>query len=84
MAYLAIYNAEGKIILHSNPELIGRYVGTIEGSPSTKTRQPTQLLPRSFYEDSPLGERLYIFENSVTLKDKKAILRIGLHILPVE
>jgi two-component system sensor histidine kinase HydH len=84
VAYLAIYNDEGKILLHSNPELIGRYVGASGGSPSTKTRQSSQPLPRSFYHDSPLGERLYIFENSVNLKDKKAILRIGLHILPVE
>lgn len=84
VAYIAIYNDEGKVLLHSNPELIGRYVGESSGFPSTKTRQPTQLLPRSFYQDSPLGERLYIFENSVNLKDKKAILRIGLHILPVE
>jgi two-component system sensor histidine kinase HydH len=84
VAYIAIYNDEGKVLLHSNSELIGRYVGESSGFPSTKTRQPTQLLPRSFYQDSPLGERLYIFENSVNLKDRKAILRIGLHILPVE
>jgi two-component system sensor histidine kinase HydH len=84
VAYIAIYNDEGRILLHSNPELIGRYVEASGGSPSTKTRQLTQPLPRSFYQDSPLGERLYIFENSVNLKDKKAILRIGLHILPVE
>jgi two-component system sensor histidine kinase HydH len=83
-AYIAIYNDEGKVLLHSNPELIGRYVRASGGSPSTKTRQLTHPLPRSFYQDSPLGERLYIFENSVNLKDKKAILRIGLHILPVE
>jgi len=76
VAYIAIYNDEGKILLHSNPELIGRKVETNLAS--------THSLPRSFYQDSPLGERLYIFENSVTLKDKKAILRIGLHIIPVE
>jgi len=84
VAYIAIYNDEGRILLHSNPELIGRYVEASGGSPSTKTSQSTHSLPRSFYQDSPLGERLYIFENSVTLKDKKAILRIGLHIIPVE
>jgi two-component system sensor histidine kinase HydH len=76
VAYIAIYNDEGRILLHSNPELIGRKVEANLAS--------IHPLPRSFYQDSPLGERLYIFENSVTLKDKKAILRIGLHIIPVE
>ena len=76
VAYIAIYDDEGRILLHSNPELIGRKVETNLAS--------THSLPRSFYQDSPLGGRLYIFENSVTLKDKKAILRIGLHIIPVE
>jgi len=76
VAYIAIYNDEGKILLHSNPELIGR---KIEVNLSL-----AHSLPRSFYQDSPLGDRLYIYETSFNLKDEKAILRIGLHIIPVE
>ncbi len=76
VAYIAIYNDEGKVLSHSNPELIGRKMEA--------NLPATHSLPRSFYQDSPLGERLYIFENSITLQDKKAILRVGLHIIPVE
>jgi len=76
VAYIAIYNDEGKILLHSNPELIGRKMEVNLSS--------AHSLPRSFYQDSPLGDRLYIYETSFNLKDEKAILRIGLHIIPVE
>lgn len=76
VAYVAIYDTEGKILLHSNPELIG-----------TKIQDRVSFnvtFPRSFYQTTLTEEKLFVYENLLKTEKQQAVLRVALHIFPVE
>lgn len=74
VAFVALYDEEGKVILHSNPELIGKKenLTQIKEGPSFKYLK-LQTLEEVFVEDSLLR-----------INGKSYILRVALHIAPVK
>ncbi|MFN4132027.1 MAG: sensor histidine kinase [Caldimicrobium sp.] len=75
VAYIALYDRDKKILLHSNPELIGQKV---EISPLLEEKKSTAYLTLK------TGEKVFLYEDYLDIKDIKAVLRIALHITPVE
>ncbi|QER42740.1 GHKL domain-containing protein [Thermodesulfobacterium sp. TA1] len=76
VAYVAIYDKNGTALLHSNPELIGQKIEQF-----VPIRPP---FPRSFYQTSLTEEKLFLYENLIRLKNEQAVLRVALHVYPVE
>ncbi len=74
VAFVALYDTEGNIVLHSNPELIGKKENlSREGNfPSFKYLR-LQTLEKVFVEDT-----------LIEVSGKTYILRVALHIAPVE
>ncbi|MFN3406281.1 MAG: sensor histidine kinase [Caldimicrobium sp.] len=75
VAFIAFYDKNKTILLHSNPELIGK---KIDYSPLLEGKKNHQFI------DLKTGERVFIYEDFFQLKDLKGIIRIALHIYPVE
>lgn len=74
-SFLAIYDHKGTIILHSNPDLIGQ---KIEFSPLLNKRRNTS------YYLLKTGEKVFLYEDYIRLEELEGVLRIALHIQPVE
>ncbi|MEN3039512.1 MAG: histidine kinase dimerization/phospho-acceptor domain-containing protein, partial [Candidatus Kryptonium sp.] len=74
VAFLTLFDYQKRILLHSNLELIGK---KIEFSPFLQRGENISFLTLN------TGERVFLYENKVKLKDSDGILRIALHIHPV-
>lgn len=74
VAFLTLFDYQRRILLHSNLELIGK---KIEFSPFLQRGENISFLTLN------TGERVFLYENKVKLKDSDGILRIALHIHPV-
>lgn len=74
VAFIALYLENGTIILHSNPNLIGK---NVEESPLLLYRKNTS------YFKLKTGERVFLYEQYVPSQNFKGILRIALHIGPI-
>ncbi len=75
VAFIAFYDKNLKILLHSNPELIGQ---KIDYSPILNKNK------HSDYYTLKTGEKVFLYEDLVSLKDWEGVLRIALHVKPVE
>lgn len=74
VSYIALYSKEGIILLHSNPEQIGKRI------------EPLSLPvngSKSYYFTQNPEDELFIYENKVRLEDQTVFLRIALYISPV-
>ncbi len=74
VAFIALYDENRTILLHSNPDLIGQ---KIEKGPILESHQNS-----GFYR-LKTSEEVYIHETYFDLKGKPLILRIALHVEPV-
>lgn len=75
VAFIVLFDNNKNILLHSNPELIGQ---KIEYSPLLEDNKSTA------YYTLKTGEKVFLYEDYLEVKDIKGILRIALHIKPVE
>lgn len=77
VAFIALYDKEGNIMLHSNPGLIG---------------QRFEEIKKSFSKNSPYyhritlgtGEEVFISDTKVTINETPYLLRVALHLYPAE
>jgi len=77
VAFIALYDKEGNIILHSNPGLIG---------------QRFEEIKRSFSKNSPYyhritlgtGEEVFISDTKITINETPYLLRVALHLYPAK
>ncbi|MFN3505392.1 MAG: sensor histidine kinase [Caldimicrobium sp.] len=75
VAFIVFYDENKTILLHSNPDLIGNQ---IDYSPLLAEKK------NYHYRDLNTGERVFVYEDFIQLKDFKGIMRIALHIYPVK
>ncbi len=74
VAFIALYDKNKTLLLHSNPELIGQKV---EKSPLLDENRTSEFFQLK------TGEEIYLRENYVKIKNEPFILRIALHVAPV-
>ena len=74
VAYAAILSAQGTVIFHSNPDLIGSEVGDRRYQPVLQTGKLSQQRIRL-----GTGETVYEFQTPLHLAGKTCILRLALH-----
>lgn len=77
VAFLSLYDKEGKIILHSNPNLIGSKINGIEDLFNKET---------PYYHRVTLGtgEEVFLSDTKIDIKNNQYILRVALHLYPAE
>jgi two-component system sensor histidine kinase HydH len=75
VAFIALYDENRTILLHSNPNLIGQ---KIEKGPLLTDHQDS-----GFYK-LKTGEEVYLHETYIDSRGKSLILRIALHVEPVK
>ncbi|NTU43711.1 MAG: hypothetical protein HGA78_11830, partial [Nitrospirales bacterium] len=82
IAYAALYSREGRIILHSNSNLVGRRITNPAIAETAKSK-----IPSSGYIVLGTGEKIFSLDFPVQIKEiegETAVLRLGLHTYPVE
>lgn len=76
VAFIALYNKEGAVILHSNPALIGQKI------------QEASIFDKNspFYHFLTLGtgERVFVSDSKITIHGIPYILRVALHTYPAQ
>lgn len=77
VAFIALYSMDGKIVLHSNPELIGEKT-VIAGNLIDNAE------PYYHYLTLGTGETVFISDTKILLKNRPYILRVALHTYPAE
>ncbi len=77
IAFLALYDKKSKIVLHSNPALIGKTSEEI----ATIVRRDTP-----FYHKLTLGtgEEVFVSDNLIRIGNDPYLIRVALHIYPAE
>ncbi len=77
IAFLALYDIEGKVVLHSNPLLIGKQFKEIKNILSS---------PSPYYHRIVLGtgEEVFVSDTKINFLNKSHILRVALHPYPAE
>ncbi|MEN2994957.1 MAG: ATP-binding protein [Thermodesulfovibrio sp.] len=77
VAFLAVYDKEGKVVLHSNPSLIGKKFDEIGA-----------LFDREspYYHRVVLGtgEEVFLSDTKINMNQNQYILRVALHLYPAE
>ncbi|MDW8136116.1 MAG: ATP-binding protein [Thermodesulfobacterium sp.] len=74
IAYVALYDEEGKIVLHSNPELIGK----------KEILSQKEKFPSFKYLKLKTLEEVLVGDSLLKIEGKTYLLRVALHIAPVE
>lgn len=77
IAFLALYGTDGTILLHSNPNLIGKKA--TEGSPMAAL---TSDAPLFIYRTMGTGEAVFIMDAPIHAAGSPAVLRVALHTFP--
>ncbi|MCX7988873.1 MAG: ATP-binding protein [Thermodesulfovibrio sp.] len=77
IAFLALYDEKGKVILHSNPALIGKIFDEIKSLRDKKS---------PFYHRVMLGtgEKVFVSDTRIKIANDQYILRVALHTYPAE
>lgn len=73
VAFISLYNENGYIILHSNPDLIGKKIKLVKSS----------VYPYYHYLTLKTSEKVFVADFKITL-NSTYILRIALHTYPAE
>lgn len=73
VAFVALYDSAGRVILHSNPLLIG-----------SKTELNVKETPHYYFLSLGTGEKVFVSDSQIKIKETSYILRIALHVYPVE
>lgn len=79
IAFLALYDRDGRIVLHSNTRLIGR---TVEDERIRQTL--SRGVPQHYYLMLVTDERVFIHDAPVHLHRGEYLLRLALHPYPAE
>jgi two-component system sensor histidine kinase HydH len=79
IAFIALYDRAGNIILHSNENLIGRKISDSAVTEAAKTGEPLQR-----YATLGTDERVFILYFPVHMQDDTMILMLSLHTYPAE
>lgn len=75
VAFITLYDENKNILLHTNLDLIGQ---KIDYSPYLERGEKVSFLTLK------TGEPVFLYENKIQLKNSTGILRIALHIYPVQ
>lgn len=77
VAFIALYGKDGKIVLHSNPHLIGSKVEGIQDLFDKKS---------PYYHRFTLGtgEEVFLSDTRINIDQNQYILRVALHLYPIE
>ncbi len=79
IAFIALYDREGRTLLHSNEHLVGRRV-----EDDSLRRAAESGEPQFDYRVLGTDEKVFILDYPVILKGQRAVLRLALHTHPVE
>ena len=77
VAFIALYSNDGMIILHSNPEMIGKRMEEFK-------KNLIQKKPYYHFIVLGTGERVFVSDSEIELGGIKYILRVALHTYPAE
>ncbi|MCS7164189.1 MAG: ATP-binding protein [Thermodesulfovibrio sp.] len=77
VAFLAVYDKEGRVVLHSNPSLIGKKFNEIEALFEKES---------PYYQRVVLGtgEEVFLSDTRININQNQYILRVALHLYPAE
>lgn len=77
IAFLALYSESGEVVLHSNPNLIGKRFEEITKIFDKENPYYHKLMLKT-------GEEVFVSDTKISISDKPYILRVALHIYPAE
>lgn len=79
IAFIALYDKNGTIILHSNENLIGR-----KAQDRNLKKVIDTGIPSHIYITLGTGERVFVLDSPVHIRNSERILRLALHTNPVQ
>jgi len=77
VAFLSLYDKKGKIVLHSNPNLIGSKINGIEDLFNKESPYYHKVILGT-------GEEVFLSDTKININKNQYILRVALHLYPAE